>query len=277
MLFSGAATNQSIEPVELSVDEVHTEEQPLEPLEGKDATLETIQRTEITDGSCIAEEFLLEYSCHNESKCDDENISVTLLEDRLGVSASVKKPSRSEVEFEDEVIASSPVNASSVRFSLSSPKPNLFLQSPYPNNFLSPTTQTPFRALAQSTPKSVFSENRDKVITTPSFTSSTGFTSNTGLNDRGVSTDHDTSLIRDTNVLTDLASPLCDKAHVQAAFGVTCHATEVNCKLEVSDVTFGSPSRSFELAMAREADKLCSGVERDSRTSGLGMLCLSIF
>lgn len=248
------------------MDDVNTVDQPLEPLEGKDAMLDTAQTAE---NSCIAEEFLLEFSCHDDSKCDDNNLSKTLLEDQLRSPPPLNKPPGSDADLDDNVITPSfPVDASRVQFSLSSPKP-IQLQSPYPNNFFSPTTQTPFQALAQSTPKPVSSENHDKVIT--SITCSTGF--KTGLKYRSVPTDYDTSLTRDANVLSGSRSPLRDKTQVQDTCGDTRHATEVDGKLEVSDVTFGSPSRSFELAMAREADKLCSGVERDSRTSGLGMLC----
>ena len=236
------------------MDDVNTLDQPLEPMEGKDAMLDTAHTV---DNSCIAEEFFLEYSCHDDSKCNDSNISKTLLEDPLRPPPSLDEPPRCEAVLDDKVISSSPVDAS--------PKP-IQLQSPYPNNIFSPTTQIPFQALAQSTPKPVSSEIPDKVITR--ITSSTSY--NTEINDRSVTRDYDTSLTSDAN---DSPSPLCDKTQVQATSGVTCHATEVNGNLEFSDVTFGSPSRSFELAMAREADKLFSGVERESRTSGLGMLC----
>lgn len=242
-----------MDPVELSLDDAKTEGQPLEPLEEKNVIFDTAQTT---DNSCIAEEFLLKYSYHDESRRNDKNLSGTLIEDPLRVSPSVNKPHHSEV------------------FSPSSPKPNLF-QSLGPNTFLSPTTQTPFKALAQSTPKPVFSENRD-IVTTPRITCTNSIGFNTGLNEPCVTRYGDTSLTHDTSVLSNSPSLLCDKAQVQAACDVTRHATEVDCKLEVSDVTFGSPSRSFELAMLLEADKLGSGVEKDSRTSGLGRLCFSV-
>lgn len=257
-----------MEPVDLSVDDVNTLDQPLEPLEGENAMLDTAQTA---DNSCIAEEFLLEYSCHDDSKYDDKNHSETLPQDQSRSPPPLSKPPRSEADLDDNVISSSPVNSSRVQVSPSSPKP-IQLQSPYPSNLFSPSTQTPFQALAQSTPKPVSSENLDRVVTR--ITCSTGF--KTGLNDRSASGDYDVSFTSDTNTVSHSPSLLRDKEQDQASDGFTGHATEVNDKLEVSNVTFGSPSRSFELAMAREADKMCSGVERDSRTSGLGMFCFSV-
>ena len=252
-----------MEPIELSLDEAEIEDQPIETLTGKDAMLDTTQRTGTADGSCIAEEFVLEYSCHDKSKRNDRTLLETLPEESSRVSPSVKKPpSLSKADFAGKV-TSPPDNSYRTYFSLSSPKPNL-LQSPFPNNFLSPTSQTPFRALAQSTPKPSFRDDRHNVVTTPS------------INNQSMTEDHGTGLSRDADVHTNSPSQLRDKTQDHAVSGGTCHTTELNCKLEFSDVTFGSPSRSFELAMAREADKLCSGVERDSRTSGLGMSCLSI-
>lgn len=250
VLFSGSTANHSMDPVELSMDDAKTNDLPLEPLEEEDAVRDPAQTA---DNSCIAEEFLVEYSYHDESRRDVKSLSETLNEEPLIVSPSVERRPQSKV------------------FSPSSPKSNLF-QSPGPNTFLSPTTKTPFKALAQSTPKPVFSENRD-IVTTPRITSTNSIGFITGLNELCVTRHGDTSLTRDTSALPNSSSLLCDKVQARAACDITRHATEVDCKLEVSDVTFGSPSRSFELAMALEADKLGSGVEKDSRTSGLGRLC----
>ena len=241
-----------MDPVELSMDDTKTDVLRIEPLEDEDALLNTAQTT---DNSCIEEEFLLEYSCQDESRRDVRSLSETLNEDDpLIISPSVKRRSESEV------------------FSPSSPKPNLF-QSPGASTFLSPTTKTPFKALAQSTPKAVFSENGE-TVTTPRCTSTNSFGFKTELNGPCVTRHRDKSLTHDTNVPSDSSSSLfCDKVQARAVCDITRHATKEDCKLEVSDVTFGSPSRSFELAMALEADKLGSGVEKDSRTSGLGRLC----
>ena len=234
-----------MDPVELSLDDTKTE-----PLEDKNALLKTAQTT---DNSCIAEEFSLECSYQDESRRDVRSLSETLNEDDpLIISPSVKKRSESKA------------------FSPSSLKSNLF-QSPGPSTFLSPTAKTPFKALAQSTPKPVFSENRD-MVTTPRCTSTNSFSFKTELDGPCVTRHRDRGLTRDTNAHSDSSSLFCDKVQARAACDITRQATKVDCKLEVSDVTFGSPSRSFELAMALEADKLGSGVEKDSRTSGLGRL-----
>lgn len=234
VLFSGPTTNHSMDPVELSMDDAEIEVLPLEPLEDENATLNTAQTT---DNSCRVEEFLLECSYHDESRDDVISLSETLNEDPLRGSPSVNRRSQSKM------------------FSPSSPTPNL-LQYRGPNTFLSPTTKTPFKALAQSTPKPVVSENHD-IETKPRITC----TDLIGI------ARQDTYVTRhySTSMPSNSLNLLCDKAQVRA-----------DCKLEVSDVAFGSPSRSFELAMALEADKLGSGVEKDSRTSGLGRLCFRV-
>lgn len=235
-----------MDPVELSLDDTKTE-----PLEDENALLNTAQTT---DSSRIAEEFSLEYSYQDESRHDVRSLSETLNEDDpLIISPSVKGRSKSKV------------------FSPSSPKPNLF-QSPGASTFLSPTTKTPFKALAQSTPKPVFSEN-DDIVTTPRCTSTNSFSFKIELSEPCVTRHRDRSITRDTNLPCDSSSLFCDKVQARTACDIARHATKEDCKLEVSDVTFGSPSRSFELAMALEADKLGSGIEKDSRTSGLGRLC----
>ena len=251
VLFSGSTANHSMDPVELSLDDTKTDILPSEPLEDEDALLNTAQTT---DNSCIAEEFLLEYSYQDESRRDAGSLSETLNEDNpLIISPSVKRRSESKV------------------FSPSSPKENLF-QSPGPSTFLSPTSKTPFKALAQSTPKPIFSENRD-IVATPRCTYTNSVSFKTEFDGPCVTRHRDRSLTRDRKVPSDSSSLFCDKVQARAACDIARQATKVDCKLEVSDVTFGSPSRSFELAMALEADKLGSGVEKDSRTSGLGRLC----
>ena len=237
-----------MDPVELSLDDTKTDVLPSEPLQDENALLNTAQTT---DNSCIAEEFLLECSYQDESRGDVRSLSETLNEvDPLIISPSVKGRSESKV------------------FSPSSPKQNLF-QSPDASTFLSPTTKTLFKALAQSTPKPVFSENHD-IVTTPRCTSTNSVSFRTELDGPCVTRHRDSNLTHDANVPSDSSSLFCDKVQARAACDIARHATKVDCKLEVSDVTFGSPSRSFELAMALEADKLGSGVEKDSRTSGLG-------
>ena len=230
VLFSGPASNHSMDPVELSMDDAETEVLPV--LEDENATLNTAQTT---DNSCREEEFLLEYSYHDESRDDVKSLSETLNEDPLRGSPSVNRRPQSRV------------------FSPSSPTPNLLRG---PNTFLSPTTKTPFIALAQSTPKPVVSESHD-IETKPRITC----TDLIGIarQDPYVTRHYSTS------VPSNSLNGLCDRAQVRA-----------DCKLEVPDVAFGSPSRSFELAMALEADKLGSEVEKDSRTSGLGRSCFKV-
>lgn len=230
-------------------------EKSLVPLKNKDSTLQTALRIG-TDSSLIEEEFVMEYSCHEESKRSD----VTLSEPLPGISkltSSAKRPlSRIDADVAGKTTYISPPSA----------KASL-VHSPLPNNFLSPKSQSPFQVLAQSTPKQSFKDDQHKVK------------NRLRINDKIVTTYHDTSLPRDTNVHNCSLNQLCDISNVEVhvASGDNSYADELDCKLEVTDVTFGSPSRSFELAMAREADKLCSGIEKDSRTSGLGMTSLIVF
>jgi len=67
-----------MDPVELSMDDVKTNDLPLEPLEEEDAVRDPAQTA---DNSCIAEEFLVEYSYHDESRRDVKSLSETLNED----------------------------------------------------------------------------------------------------------------------------------------------------------------------------------------------------
>ena len=151
-------------------------------------------------------------------------------------------------------------------FSPPSAKPSL-IHSPHPNSFLSPKSQSPFQVLAQSTPKQSFKDDLPKVINT------------SRKNDKSSTENHDTNLPLVINMHNYLPDQLCDmnEKKVHSASGDKIDAEELDHELEDTDVSFGSPSRSFELAMAREADKLCSGAEKDSRTSGLGMTRLITF
>ena len=212
-----------MEPLELSIDDVVTDHQPLDAMDTENTIHNTVQRAKTADDSCIVEEVLLEYSCHDDSTCRDH----------------------ADLE-----------NISTVHYSEPSQSLNP-LQSSFPHSFYSPSNRTPLKALAQSTPK-------------PSILSPFGFSA--VQNDQTLPKDPDTNHHRCT--LIDSPSPSCQKALARA---VTCQASEVDCNLNDSEVTFGSPSRSFEVAMACEADKLCCGVERDSRTSGLGMFVISFY
>ena len=257
VLFSGSTTNKSLEPLELSLDDAVTNQQPLDPFDTKDADEDAV---ETTDGSRIQEEFLLEYSCYSDPKCQGEDRAENLLERTLAASPSLNNSGLSKTEYDDRVTSASLVSTGRPNDLEPSLNPNS-LHSPLPDNFLSPSNRTPLKALAQSTPK-------------PNISRSAGF--DTAQNEGSVTEDRDPSLPCDTHALIDSPSPLCEKALVQELCGVTCHTSEVNSKLNASDVMFGSPSRSFELAMAREADKLSSGIEKDTRTSGLGKLGFSL-
>ena len=241
VLFSGSTTNRSMEPLELSLDDVVTDQQPLDAMDTKDTVCNTVQRAKTADDSCIVEKFLLEYSCHDDSTCQDQDRS-EILEETLVASPTVSNPCVSDADLE---------NISKMQNSEPSLSSNPLQFS---HTFHSPSSRTPLKALAQSTPK-------------PGISSFPVF--NAVQNDQSMPNDPDTNHTRDT--LLDSPNPFSQKTLAQAVFDVSCHEAEVNCNLDDSEVTFGSPSRSFEVAMAREADKFFCGVERDSRTSGLGM------
>ena len=256
VLFSGCLADQSLEAMELSLDKAKVDDKSLVPLRITGSTLRTTPRMKTADSSLTEEEFVMEYSCHDESKRSD----ITLSERFSGVSKvtlSAKGPP-------------SPIDADvAIRMTYFSPpsaKPSL-IHSPHPNSFLSPKSQSPFQVLAQSTPKQSFKGDLPKVINT------------SRTNDKSVTENHDTNLPLDTNMHNYLPDQLCDmnEKKVHSASGDKIDAEELDHELEDTDVSFGSPSRSFELAMAREADKLCSGAEKDSRTSGLGMTRLITF
>ena len=257
VLFSASTTNRSMEPLELSLDDTITDYQPLDPLVEKEAKEDSDEKSGVTEESCLVEEVLLEYSCDNDTKYRDQDCSKNLLEESIVASPSGNKFSVSEEDYDGKVTFTPMVNVPRSQNSELSINPSP-LHSPFSNSFLSPPSRAPLKALAQSTPK-------------PSISTSAGF--HVVENGQSLLKERHASLPRNRDSL----SLLCDKARIiQSECGVTCLALEENCKLFSSDVTFGSPSRSFELAMAREADKLCSRVERDSRTSGLGMTCFTV-
>lgn len=245
-----------MESLELSLDDGVTDYQPLDPLVEKDAKGDTDEKSGVTDESCLVEEVLLEYSRHSDSKYREQDYSKNLLEESLVASPSANKSGVPEEEYDRKVTCTPLVNVPRSQYSELSINPSP-LHSPFSNSFLSPSSRAPLKALAQSTPKT-------------SISSSTGF--HAVENDQSLIKELDTGLPRNR----DSPSLPCDKALIQNEVDVSCHPLQENCKLDSSDVTFGSPSRSFELAMAREADKLCSRVERDSRTSGLGMECPTV-
>ena len=258
VLFSGSATSKSLEPLELSLDDAVTNQQPLDHFDTKDSDKDTVETTE---GSRIQEEFLLEYSCYSESKCRGEDRAENLLEGTLVASPSLNNSGLSKTEYDDRVTSTLLVSTSRPTDLEPSLNPSsLHSHSPFPDNFLSPSYRAPLKALAQSTPK-------------PNISRSNGFDAD--QNDRS-SKDRDRSLPCDAHALIDSPNPLYEKALVQELCDVSCHTSEGTSKLNASDVTFGSPSRSFELAMACEADKLSSGKEKDTRTSGLGRLDFSL-
>ena len=253
VLFSDSTTNRSMEPLELSLDDGATDYQPLEPLVEKEAKGDTDEKSRVMDETCLVEEVLLEYSRHSDSKYRVQDYSKNLLEESLVASPSANKSGVPEEEYDGKMTCTPLVNAPKSQCSELSINPSPS-RSPFSNSFLSPSSRAPLKALAQSTPK-------------PSISSSTGCHV----------VENDQSLIEELETRNrDSPSLPCDKALIQNEVDVSCHPLQENCKLDSSDVTFGSPSRSFELAMAREADKLCSRVERDSRTSGLGMECSTI-
>lgn len=259
VLFSGSTTNQSIEPLELSLDDAVAVHQPADSLDRTHTNGDEVQRAKTPDESFKVDDLFREDSHHNDSKYRDQDRFDGLLPDSLVASPSVNKWGGPEGEY-DKVTSTPLANVSRRQYNEPFLNPNS-LHSPFPSSSLSPPTRTPLRALAQSTPK-------------PSISSSTIF--DAAQKDGSRTKGRDNNLLRGTHVLTDSPSPSCEKALFQAVRDVTCHASEGNCRLDASNVTFGSPSRSFELAMAREADKLCPRAERDSRTSGLGMFCFNI-
>ena len=256
VLFSGCLADQSLEAMELSLDKAKVDDKSLVPLRITGSTLRTTPRMKTADSSLTEEEFVMEYSCHDESKRSD----ITLSERFSGVSkvtlSAKGLPSPIDADVASRMTYFSPPSA----------EPSL-IHSPHPNSFLSPKSQSPFQVLAQSTPKQSFKDDLPKVINT------------SRKNDKSSTENHDTNLPLVINMHNYLPDQLCDmnEKKVHSASGDKIDAEELDHELEDTDVSFGSPSRSFELAMAREADKLCSGAEKDSRTSGLGMTRLITF
>ena len=158
---------------------------------------------------------MLEYSSRDESTYLDPEISQNLADKSLVASPLVKKRCRCDTDFD----AGSPVNQRQ-------------LQSPCSKGLLSPSTRAALSILAQSTPK-------------PSISNTT----------RSDAMNDDLNLPRDTHLLAESSSLSCLKEQFQGECDVTSRSAEARCSLETSDLSFGSPSRSFEAAMARETDR----------------------
>lgn len=236
-LFSSISINQSVEPLETSLDATVKDNQSLNPHDAAGNFFGTVQKEKVANDSSTIQEYLLEYSSRDESTYLDPEISQNLADKSLVASPLVKKRCRSDTDFD----AGSPVNQ----------RP---LQSPCSKGLLSPSTRAALSILAQSTPK-------------PSISNTTR---SNAMND-------DLNLPRDTHLLAESSSLSCLKEQVQGECDVTSRSAEARCSLDTSDLSFGSPSRSFEAAMARETDKICGGEERNSRSSGRGMLCNTFF
>ena len=236
-LFSSISINQSVEPLETSLDATVKDNQSLNPHDAAGNFFGTVQKEKVANDSSTIQEYLLEYSSRDESTYLDPEISQNLADKSLVASPLVKKRCRSDTDFD----AGSPVNQ----------RP---LQSPCSKGLLSPSTRAALSILAQSTPK-------------PSISNTT----------RSDAMNDDLNLPRDTHLLAESSSLSCLKEQVQGECDVTSRSAEARCSLDTSDLSFGSPSRSFEAAMARETDKICGGEERNSRSSGRGMLCKTFF
>lgn len=244
VLFSGSSTNQSWEPLELSSDGVVTNKQSLNLSNGEDANGETEHRAETRDDTSIHEEFLVEYSCYSDSKYPHQDVPESAHENTLVASPSVNTCGRSKSSYCGENVISTPlVNTCKPQYLEQSPNPKL-LDSQFSGDVLSPSCGVPLRALAQSTPK-------------PSVQGSARF----GSWQNGLAIEEPDANLCGRHVITDSPSRSCEKTVVRALCDVTSHA-EANSKLDSSRVMFGSPSRSFELAMAHETDKLSSGEEQ---------------
>ncbi|CAH3115249.1 unnamed protein product, partial [Porites lobata] len=229
-LFSSISINQSVEPLETSLDATVKDNQSLNPHDAAGNFFGTVQKEKVANDSSTIQEYLLEYSSRDESTYLDPEISQNLADKSLVASPLVKKRCRSDTDFD----AGSPVNQ----------RP---LQSPCSKGLLSPSTRAALSILAQSTPK-------------PSISNTT----------RSDAMNDDLNLPRDTHLLAESSSLSCLKEQVQDECDVTSRSAEARCSLDTSDLSFGSPSRSFEAAMARETDKICGGEERNSRSSGRG-------
>lgn len=236
-LFSSISTNQSVEPLETSLDGTVKDNQSLHPHDSAGNFFGTIQKEKTANDSATIQEYLLEYLSRDESTYLDPEPSQNLAEKSLVVSPLVKKRCRSDTDFD----AGSPVNQ----------RP---LQSPCSKGLLSPCTRAALSILAQSTPK-------------PSISNTT----------RSDAMNDDLNLPRDTHLLAESPSLSCLKEQVQDECDVTSRSAEARYSVDTSGLSYGSPSRSFEAAMAHETDKVCGGEERNSRPSGQGMLCNPFF
>ncbi|XP_068719868.1 breast cancer type 2 susceptibility protein-like isoform X2 [Montipora capricornis] len=234
VLFYGSTNNQSIQPLEVSLDDAVTSNQLLDI----DFHGNAIKPEEKAEDTSIHDEFIPEDSCCSNSKCEGENISKSFPLETLLASPSITSSGNNMAESGDKITTTSFDDISRSRCSKPAHKQS-GIHFPFTDNFLSPSCRIPLKALAQSTPKPVVSSVFDAV--------------------------QDGKKEGDSN-LSGSASSFqgCEKTPSKALYDVSCLASEH------TDVTFGSPSRSFELAMARETDKHSSKLERDTRTSGLG-------
>ena len=240
-LFSRVSTNQSVEPLETSLDATVKDNQSLHPHDTAGNFFGTVQKEKEVNDLSTMQEYLLEYSSREESTYLDPELSQNPADRSLVASPLVKKRCRSDTDFDTR----SPVNQ----------RP---LQSPCSNGLLSPSTQAALSILAQSTLKPA---------PTPKPSNTT----------RSDAMNGDLNLPRDTHLLAESPRLSCLKEQVQDECDVTSRSAEACYRLDTSDLSFGSLSRSFEAAMARETEKVCAGEERNSRSSGLGMLCNTFF
>ena len=82
-------------------------------------------------------------------------------------------------------------------------------------------------------------------------------------------TNHQDVILQSEVSLEALLTPSTERALVRAAEDLS-FVVAARSSCDGSDVGFGSPSQSFEQAMAQEADKVSLAVEGTTKTSGLG-------
>ena len=226
VLFYGSTNNQSIQPLEVSLDDAVTSNQLLDI----DFHGNAVKPEGKAEDTSIHDEFIPEDSCCSNSKCEGENLSKSFPLETLLASPSITSSGNTMAESGDKITTTSFDDISRSRCSEPAHKQS-GIHFPFTDNFLSPSCRIPLKALAQSTPKPVVSSVFDAV--------------------------QDGKKEGDTN-LSGSASSFqgCEKTPSKALYDVSCLASVH------TDVTFGSPSRSFELAMARETDKHSSKLER---------------
>lgn len=151
VLFSGGASNKSMELLDLSLDDAMTSCQVLDPLKSIDVERETIQQEENED-ECVNDEFILENSCCSSSKFDDDDRSDNVSADSVKASPSVIESENTKAE---NILKTGSISLDrTLRLMDSEPLFDPSLSNlPFSDNFLSPSSRTPPKALAQSTPK----------------------------------------------------------------------------------------------------------------------------